>query len=184
MSKVKTKLKKPEDIKIFILHLLRKVSRPLLFNELNDCALQDGFVSYMAFAECLSDLVDTGNVTMTSTENGDLYEITPQGAAVDDQLSSSIGGFIRTKSVQSALRYLSFKERHIRTPVTSIPRGDGSYDMIFSLTEENVPLFSLSVVADNDYMEAQMRINFQSDPERIYRSILALVSGETDYILK
>ena len=86
------KLRDRNDIKIFILYLLKNVGRPLLFNELNDVVLQDDLVKYMDFAECLAELTDTGNVLVTQTENGDAYEITAQGVEVAAGLESSISG--------------------------------------------------------------------------------------------
>ena len=178
------KLKNPDDIKVFILYLLKNLGRPLTFNEAADVASQDDLIGYMDFAECLSDLVDTQNVVIKGEGDEQFYEITEQGKQVAESLQSNISGFIRTKSLQSALRYLSFKDRDVRTPVTSTPRGDGGYDMVFRLTEKGKVLFELSLIAENEYMEQQMRHGFHSDPERIYRSILSLVSGDTGYLFE
>ncbi|MBQ9467809.1 MAG: DUF4364 family protein [Clostridia bacterium] len=178
------KLKLQNDVKIFILYLLKNVGKPLYFNDLTEVVLADGYVDYMAFAECLADLSDTGNVLCTATPDGDLYEITEQGVAVAAELESKIAAYIRTQSLKSALRFLSFKERGIRVPVTSTKLDDGRYEMIFEITEKGAPLFSLSMTVDNSYMEQKMRYNFQNDPERIYRAILSVISGDSSFALK
>ena len=54
--------------------------------------------------------------------------------------------------------------------------------MIFRLTQKGETLFDLSLIADNEYMAQQLSHNFQSDPERICRSILSLLSGDTGYL--
>ena len=178
------KLKNPNDVKIFILYLLKNVKKPLLFNDLTEVVLQDEYVEYMAFAECLADLCDNGNVECTHTEEGDLYALTAQGAAVAEELESDIAAFVRTQSLKSALRYLSFKEKGVRVPVTSAQNEDGKYEMAFEIKENGASIFRLELLADNSYMEQQRRYNFQAEPERIYRSILALLTGESDYLLK
>ena len=55
-------LKEKNDIKIFILYLLRNVGYPLDFGNINDIVLQDGVVGYFDFAECFAVLLDAGNV--------------------------------------------------------------------------------------------------------------------------
>lgn len=178
------KLTNPNDVKIFILYLLERIGKPLLFNDLNDIVLEDGFVDYLVFAECLAELTDTRNVLCTKTDDGDLYEVTEQGLQVARELQSKIEPFVRTQSLKSALRRISFKERGIRVPVTSTPLEDGRYEMLFEITENKTPFFSLSMTVDNNYMEEKMRYHFQNDPERIYRAILALLSGDNSFDVK
>ena len=182
--KTAKKLKNENDVKIFILYLLKNVGKPLLFNDLTEIVLEDEYVDYMAFAECLASLTETGNIETHPTDDGDEYEITAQGKEVALQLESRIAGFVRSQSLKSAMRYLSFKDRGIRVPVTSTPLDGGKYEMIFSITDKQSTLFSLSLVVDNSYQEQQMRYNFQNEPERIYRAILSLLSGDPDYLLK
>lgn len=171
------------DIKIFILYLLKNVGRPLCYNELNDVVAQDELVNYIDFAECVGELVDTGNIRTTLTPDGLTYEITPQGIKVADTLESGIDGYIRTTSLKSAMRYLSFKERGIRIAVTTSPREDGRIDLTVTIKEKTETLMSLSLIADNDYQARKMSYHFQSQPETVYRSIFALLSGEANYLL-
>jgi len=55
-------LKDKNDIKIFILYLMKNIDYPLDFNTLSDIAVQDEFVSYFDFAECFAQLLDIGTV--------------------------------------------------------------------------------------------------------------------------
>ena len=103
-------LKDKNDIKIFILYLMRNVGYPLEYENLNDIVIQDGVVGYFDFVECFGELLDTGNVREIKGENGDLYEITEQGKHVSDSLEGNLLGLIRDKSLKSALRLLSFKK--------------------------------------------------------------------------
>lgn len=110
-------LKDKNDIKIFILYLMRNVGYPLEFENLNDIVIQDGVVGYFDFVECFGELLDTGNVREIKGENGDLYEITEQGKHVSDSLEGNLLGLIRDKSLKSALRLLSFKKTRLRYQV-------------------------------------------------------------------
>ena len=183
---LKTKLNNKTDIKIFILYLLSNVGYPLHYAEINDISVQDNFVGTIEFAECFSELLETGNIEECTPEEGKdspTYRITAQGQSVASALESDILGFIRTKSLKSALRYLSFTRKgcYVHTKVTQRP--DGKFDLKCSVAEPDSPTMELSIMVDNRYQLNRMRHHFEENPETVYRSILALLSGEADYLL-
>ena len=183
---LKTKLKNKTDIKIFILYLLTNVGYPLSYAEINDISVQDNFVGTLEFAECFSELLETGNILeiKPSEENKQAsYEITEQGKSVASALQSDILGYIRTKSLKSALRYLSFQRKGFYVQTEAIQRPDGRFDLKCSVAEPNSPAMELSLIVDNRYQLNRMRHHFEENPETVYRSILALLSGEADYLL-
>ncbi len=187
MSNVlKTKLKNKTDIKIFILYLLNNVGYELTYDQIHDISVQDNFVGSMDFAECFSELLDTGNVEERPSQGENAaptYKITGQGMSVAAALQSDIMGFIRTKSLKSALRYLSFSKKGFFVQTEAIQRPDGRFDLKCSVAEPDSPAMELSLIIDNRYQLNRMRAHFEDNPETVYRSILALLSGEADYLL-
>ena len=183
---LKTKLNNKTDIKIFILYLLSNVGYPLSYDQIHDISVQDNFVASMEFTECFSELLDTGNVEKieaTDGEGGTTYRITAQGNSVAAALQSDILGFIRTKSLKSALRYLSFSRKGLFVQTEAVQRPDGRFDLKCSVAEPDNPTMELSIMVDNRYQLNRMRHHFEENPETVYRSILALLSGEADYLL-
>ena len=181
---LKTKLKNKTDIKIFILYLLNNVGYPLSYDQLHDISVQDNFVGSMEFSECFSELLDTGNVEEIKNEDGSsAYKITAQGASVAAALQSDILGYVRTKSLKSALRYLSFARKGLFVQTEAVQRPDGRFDLKCSVAEPDNPTMELSIMVDNRYQLNRMRHHFEENPETVYRSILALLSGEADYLL-
>lgn len=182
---LKTKLKNKTDIKIFILYLLSNVGYPLSYAEINDISVQDNFVGTIEFAECFSELLETGNIEEIATEGKETkeYAITAQGTSVAAALQSDILGFVRTKSLKSALRYLSFRRKGSFVHTEATQRPDGKFDLKCSVAEPDSPTMELTIVIDNRYQLNRMRHHFEENPETVYRSILALLSGEADYLL-
>ena len=170
------------DIKLFILYLLDNLKRPTEFNVLGDVCVQDGLMSPIAFSECVGELTDTGNVVQREEDSKTIVEITEQGRTVAASLGSKISGYIRTKALQNALRFLSFKERGIRYGVSILPRKDGKFDLAFTFTEKEETLLDLHLIADNEYQARQMTLHFQEDPEHVYRTFLALLAGDAGYL--
>lgn len=174
--------KDPNDVKLFILCLLSGIKRPIEFNMLGDVCVQDGLMNPIAFSECVGELTDTGNI-LQREENGEtVVEITEQGERVAASLGSKISGYIRTKSLQNALRFLSFKERGVRYGVSILPRKDGKFDLAFTFIEKEDVLLDVHLIADNEYQAKQMSIHFQEDPEHVFRSFLAILSGDAGYL--
>lgn len=174
--------KDPKDIKIFILYLLKNLDAPLSFEDLNDITVQDEFVKPMDFAQCISELEETGNVSTEEKDGTVFYSVTEQGKKVADAMESEISGYVRTKSLQNAVRFLSFKDRGIRIYVTTSPRPDGKFDMTFAIKEKEEVLMQVALIADNAYQASKMSMHFQSQPEIVYRSVLSLLSGDANYV--
>jgi len=176
-------LKDKNDIKIFILYLLRNIGYPLDFDNINDIVVQDGVVGYFDFADCFAELLDTGNIAEEKDGAVCLYRITDQGIHVADSLQSNVLTAIREKSLKSALRLLSFKKKgsEIRHHSEALP--EGGYKLTCSIVEERQEIMKLSVFLDNKAQLDKMEYNFENNPEVVYRGILALLSGEINYLV-
>ncbi|MCL2213286.1 MAG: DUF4364 family protein [Oscillospiraceae bacterium] len=179
-----SRLKEKNDIKILILHLLGAVSYPLEFHHINDMVLQDDFVGGFDFYQCFAELCDSGNIAKITGEEGvALYEITPQGRDVAQTLSSSLLPYIRQRSEKSALRYLDFQKRKVNIKSVATPRDDGKFDLFCSLEENGISLMELKLVVATSERVVKIRETFRDRPEHAYRCLLAVMTGEMDYLL-
>ena len=149
-------LRDKNDIKIFILYLLHNINQPMEFTDINDIVVQDG-VGY--------------------------YIISDQGIQISESLSSELLGFIKNKSLKSALRLISFKNggNHIETSFKS--RADGKIDFICRIVSPTDTVLEVKIAAENENQLELMKYNFDDHPEVIYRGVLALLTGELDFLL-
>ena len=175
-------LKSKQDVKVFILHLMDNIAHPLTLTEINEMAMQDDFIRALDFAECFSELIDTDNIKMIEEVNGETkYVITDRGHQVVLALKSTLSGFVRAKSLKSAMRYLSFTKRGAE--LESIVTNEGKKSRLNCKVKENgETVFSLEIALDNEYQLEIMRHSFEQDPETIYKAVLAILSGETGYL--
>jgi hypothetical protein len=179
MQELKTK----EDIKIFILYLLENVGMPLELEDINDMARQDDFVKSIDFMECFMELIDLENIAMTKTNDTQVpkYEITPKGSAVVEVLKDNLSGYVRARSVKSAMRYLSFKNRGA-TLESRIENDGENTKLVGVIKEDGNEIFSFSFMLENDYQLQLMKHNFEEDPERIYKAFMSILTGDTGYL--
>ena len=99
------------DIKIFILYLLKNIERPVDMVTLNDIVVQDGFVNQFDFMDCFYELCETSAVRKFEKDGVELYEITVDGTVAAETMQSNIIQSIRERSLRSAMRLLSFHSR-------------------------------------------------------------------------
>lgn len=181
---MRTILSEKNDIKIFILYLLRHIGYPLQFSDINDIVVQDEYVNYFDFADCFAELLETGNIEEIRQDNGvELYAITAQGCEVAENLESNILLTIRERSLKNALRLLSFKKRGAEIKCVCDDRGDGACDMTCLIKEHKEEILRIQIKLDSKEEYEKMKQNFCEKPEVVYRGVLALLSGEVDYLL-
>ena len=176
-------LKKKDDIKIFILYLLHNLNKPLEFEDINAIVMQDGVVGGIDFAECFAELLDIGNIREYTESGKVLYAITDRGRHIAENLQGEILGYIRTRSLKSALRFISFKERGSEIKTSYSIRADGKYDLCCQIIDERQLSLEIKLVADNVNQLELMMHTFDDRPEVVYRGVMALLTGEIDYLL-
>ena len=182
-------LQDKNDVKIFILYLLRNVGYPIVYATVIDLVLGDGAVRYIDFVECFAELIEAGNISRLSgstdvdIKTDELFVITDRGRKVADALSSDLSTYIRDISLHRAIKYLSFKKDGTDVKCEIKPLYDGRSEITFSFIKRDEVLLSVNMLSDNEKQTEMTRRTLDHDPERVYRSIIALMSGDADFLL-
>lgn len=180
---MQAQLREKNDIKIFILYLLLKIDQPMEFADINDIVVQDGVVGPIEFAECFAELLDMGNVLELVEDGKAYYVISEKGAHVAENLESELLGFIKSKSLKSALRLISFKNGGNRIESTYHPRADGQFDFTCRIMKRDDIILEINLLVENEKQLELMKYNFDDRPEVVYRGVMALLTGEIDFLL-
>ena len=206
-------LKDENEIKIFILYLLDKIGYPLDYPSIGSIMMQDGIVNFFDFAQCFFSLVDAGHIreiivdgdkesepsdsvdnetSRYGAEEDDdeyessstvLYEVTDTGRQVARALSDNLMVSVREKSYRSALRHLSFAKKGAWIDQTYKPDGDG-YLVTCSIKDKTGTIMDLTVRADSEYQLRKMMNNYSEHPEVVFRGVVALLSGDVNYLFE
>ncbi len=185
-------LKEKNDIKIFILYLLKNLKYPLDFNTISDIVVQDEFVNYFDFAECFAELLDSGTIELIRIGDGisgdddkkeEFYTITENGVIVVEQLQSNLLNMIKEKSLKSAMRLISFKQRGFEVRCDGAEREDGKYDLHCEVIENKERLLEVNLLVNDKQRYDQMVYNFNERPEVIYRGVISLLTGDINYLI-
>ena len=170
------------NVKIFILYLMQNVNYPLDFVTINDIVMQTDYVMYLDFAVAFNELIDAKLIEKIDENGEEKYKVTPNGAIVASELKSDIISSILDKSLAAALRYIDFKKRGVVVKYDITETEDGKYRIDTSFIENGQCMFSQMIIVDSYDRAKRMKQNFYERPEALYRGVLALLSGNVNYI--
>jgi hypothetical protein len=172
------------NVKIFVLYLMHNVGYPLNFVTINDIVMQTDYIMYLDFAEAFHQMLDGELIcTVGEDEKGDtLYSVTQKGMVVAEQLRCDILPSILDQSLACALRYLDLKRRGVEVDCTSNKRADQTFDVSFIIREKNKTIMQTTINVDTEYRSRQMREAFRDHPDVIYRGMIALFTGQVDFL--
>ena len=178
------RIRDKRNVKIFVLYLMQNINYPLDYVALNDIIMQNDYVMYLDFAESFHEMLDSELIEEVCRSEADdpMYMVTDKGRIVATELHSEILSSLLDKSLECALRYLDFKKRNITVSARIEKREDGRYDVICILKEKNEVIMQNSVVVDTIIRAQRMEDNFRDHPEVVYKGVMALLSGNINFI--
>ena len=169
------------DIKVFILYLLKNIKEPIEFSTINDIVLQDGFVNYFDFSICFGELVEGGQIEELDGEKGSVYKISQRGEEAVSNVEMRLFNTVRVKALRSALRLLAFYKSGSRIK-SSVTETEGGYILNCIIEDSKRKLLDLNVFLTEKYYAETLRNNYEERAENIYKGVLALLSGDVNYI--
>ena len=177
------RLTEKSDIKIFILYLLAQLERPLDYVTLHDICVQDEFVNQFDFTEEFYELLDMKALEEKNGENGEkLVYLTHKGRETAETMKDRILPEILDHAVRSALQLLSFKAQGLSARSSIEEVGGGKYLLTCSIGWHDGNHMETKLMLESLRQAERMRINFDERSEFIYRGIMALLSGNMNYL--
>ena len=80
------------------------------------------------------------------------------------------------------MRHLSLEKRGAVTNYNIETVGDGTYIFHCSIKDRDGLAFDLALRADSYMQVSRMRMNFEDKPDVVLRGIVALVTGNVNYL--
>ncbi len=194
------KLHSPDQIKVFILYLLDRIGYPMEYTDIATIIIHDGLVDYFDFVEYFHQLLVAGHIRKipkpgegdaaqpvpkaADSDNAEdwMFEVTDSGRTIATGLSGDLlMTAVREKSYISAMRHLSLEKRKAVVSQSSEQEGTG-YIFRCSIKDMDGLALDLSIRADSYNQLNRMRQNFEERPDVVYRGIIALVTGNVNYL--
>ena len=183
---MKTPICKPNDVKIFVLHLIHQINRPMSYVELNEIVEVTEHVKYIDFAEAFYAMIEEGLVDPVGKglDGDELFFVTAKGLLVGDALKSEFREAMLKESTIAAHRYLKFSKEHGLTCDCEIRRleVDKSYTVEFRIFNRDKEVIHASINTESEEQARQMTKNIYANPDVILVGMTSLMSGDVNYI--
>ncbi len=180
-------MKDKKEIKIFILYLMDRIGYPLTLNEVSSILYQENLVSYFDCGDCFTELIDAKHIVDSGARNEAeeiLYIVSSTGIQIATQLSDQISPWIKDVSYRSAIRNLSFVKRGAKTDCYKTPLTNGKFSVHCEIIEQGRKVMEATLDVDSEKEADKILFNFPRKPEIVFRGMLALLSGERNYIFE
>lgn len=177
------RLTEKSDIRIFILYLLMQVENPIDIITLHDIAVQDEFVRSFDFMEEFYELKAIKALEIRRDDKGNEFVyITRKGRDIADAMKDNILPEILDRAVRSALQLISFKSKGLSAHSYVESTADGKFLLKCIVEGKDRVYMETKLLLDSKRQAERMKINYDERSEFIYRGMMALLSGNVNYL--
>lgn len=166
-------LRNTKEIRILICYLLVSVDSPFRKEDIIDILQENGLANYFEITTALSDLIDKGSIVI---KNG-LCTPSESARVIANQLDATIPTAVRQRTLTAALQLLSRMKREEENAV-EITHTNNGYQVNCHISGGDMELMSLSLYVPDLQQANLVKLNFQQDPDIIYRAMLAAVTKD------
>lgn len=164
------------EMKVYILYVMSRLSRPVDFNTLWELLFVDDSVSYFDFCESLHELEYTEHLT---AQNGN-YTVTDKGKTNGGALEYMISGWLKRAADPGIWEFnrRARRDSFIKTGVEA--REDGCYTAVMGIDDDIGNLITIQLMtATQDSAEGIVN-NFRENAEQIFKAVLEVILNEYD----
>lgn len=167
------------EIKILLCFLLQNISQKLTLSQINEALLKRGLVNYFELADAMSELLDSGHITICHTNANDeeCYAITELGLRTSIEFSDSLPLTVREKALSSAQNMLA-RQKSAAENIVTVDKVTDGYMVNLIISDIGSDLMNLSLFMPTSTEADAVKRQFIRDPLLVYKGILALLTGD------
>ena len=159
------------DIKILILFVLRRLPGAVDGETLRGLCQCDDGIGYFDYADCLSELVENGNVE--ETEDG--YAITEMGAANADAVEKTLPYSVRSKA-QKLIAPVEERMRRAAMITAEHSVDEAGCTVKLAMSDGKGEVVRVELLCAGEEQAGQMEKNFRRGAEEYYQKIIELLT--------
>lgn len=161
--------------KLVLLYVLDSFSVPLTNTQLTEFVMENDYMNYFMFQQFLSDLVNTGMMEYTESEDNFFYLITEKGKKTLAYFKERLG-----QSLLDKLNNDITKKRHLWLKETQISadyvkESDNEYMVDLKVVENDITLIDLKLSVPSNKQAKQICEKWKNDAANLYASIINLM---------
>ena len=167
------------DIKFLILYFMARVAAPIDFPTLTELTVCDDGIGYFEFAEAVSELVESGHLTL---EDG-LYSITENGRENGAACESSLPYSVKRNCSAQLVKLNGILRRNAQVRAETEPRPEGGYSARMFLDDDGGNLFTLELFCGSQEQANRLADVAHDGLARAIRPVHTQMDGDTMFAL-
>ena len=170
------------DLKVFLLFLLDNIRYPIDSDAIMSIVAENTNEISLDYEQCLGELVDSEHLLFDEIEGVRYYMISDKGRAVATELYDNLDAGFRDKSLRSAIRHLSLSKSGASIKAYIEKTESGRYRVTLEAFDRYGELMSTSLTVNSLAEAEQIKKNFESKPDGVYRGVLFSATGRIEYL--
>lgn len=163
------------DIKILILYVINRLPAAVDFQTLSDLVLIDGGFDYFQYAQCLSELVDSGHIEKNADEE---YRITLKGSEHLEASLSRLPYSVRTKADNTMQPIVKKMRRDALITTVSSPLDNGGVMVRLAVSDDVGPMLDMSILTSDEDRAGIMKKHFRENAENVYKTLTEMLTPQ------
>ena len=164
-----------QEIRILLCYMLRTVNAPIPRDALTDIITAGGMANYFDTEDAIEDLIRLQHLVQTDDK---LLATTVTGNQIGESLGVRIPYTLRERSVKAALQLLKRREVERNNKVEITKPEEGGYNVTCTVMDGERALLSVTLRVSDPWQAEQIKEQFLTDPALLYRSNLAVLTGD------
>ena len=183
MKKYKdTGIKTPTDLKVCVLFLLDNIRRPMTAETVIEVLSQILDDISLDFEHTIRELEDTEHLCFDEVDGVKYYTVTDKGRFVASELYDTLDEKFRENSLRLAIRYISLSDSGARINTYIEETPSRRFRVTMEAHDAFGELMSTSLTVTSRSEAEQIKKNFETKPDGVYRGVLFSATGRMEYI--
>ena len=170
------------DMKVFLLFLLDNIRYPIEQTTVVSIIAENTGDISLDYEQCLAELSDSGHLLFDEVEGEKYYMISDTGRAVASELYDSLDKSFRESSLRSAIKHISLQKRGASIKSFIERTEEGRYKVTMQASDSTGEIMYTALTVNSEAEALQIKKNFESKPDGVYRGVLFSATGRIEYI--
>lgn len=172
-------LRTRSNVRLLICYILLSLGKPVKKDLIITSMQKNGIANYFEIIDAFVDLSNKNNIVMTD-DKAELYTVTKSGKFIATNLGDDLPLTVRERTLATVLDLLSQEESERENTAEIIKQKTG-YVVDCHIKGGESDLFSFQIYVPDSKQARLVKRNFQSNPEMIYKMMVASVTGNSEF---
>ena len=171
------------DLKVFLLFLLDNIRSPIDEETLLYIVEENTDDISLDYASCLFELSQSGHLYFDELDKVKYYMISEKGRMVASELYDTLDEEFREKSLRSAIKHMNLTNSGTKVSAKIEETETHRFRVSMKAYDSEGEMMSVSLVVPSRQEAEQIKKNFESKPDGVYRGVFFASTGRIEYVL-